>query len=138
MQATRYPLAPTTLEEALEFFSIYHNAHSFLAALRWPDGARCPICSSPNVRYLANYRRFQCMSSHARRQFTMKSGTVMQDSAIPIEKWAIAFWCELNLDDTQSSYSLHRVLNLRQATAWHMQRRIKTALANRSLAELPK
>jgi hypothetical protein len=132
---------PTTLAEAVRFFAIHHNAHSFLSHLRWPDGVFCPHCLSRSVRYLANYQRFQCMSDHPARQFTIKTGSEMEDSAIPIEKWAVVFWCEANLMPSPSSYAIHRALRLRQPTAWRMVKRAKAALRNgfpnKSLAESP-
>ena len=141
MQLKTEMCEPETLEEARAFFSIHHNAHYFLTSLRWPNGVFCPSCLSANVRYLADYRRYQCMSAHGGRQFTVKTGTVMQSSAVPIEKWAIAFWCEMKLNPPPSSYLLQSILEIRQATVWYMQKRVRTAIcqgmSSKSLAESP-
>src|SRR5687767_887178 len=127
---------PRTLIDAVRYFSDLHIAHQFFANMRWPDGAICPRCGSVSVRYLAKYRRYQCSSKHARRQFTVKVGTIMEDSPLGLDKWAVAFWLEANAKNSISSYEVHRALGVTQKSAWFMQHRIRLAMQNESAEQL--
>src|SRR6266404_9637694 len=104
---------PTTLIEAVRYFTDLDVAQKFFADVRWPDGnVCCPRCGSTNVNFLAKYRRWECREKHARRQFTVKVGTVMEDSPLGLDKWAVAFWLEVNAKNSISSYELHRALGI--------------------------
>lgn len=118
---------PKNLTEAVLFFSDQHIAHTFFASVRWPDGSTCPRCGSKGVRYLAKYRRYQCNCDHDGRQFTVKTGTIMEDSSLGLDKWAVAFWLEANAKNSVSSYEVHRALGITQKSAWFMQHRIRLA-----------
>lgn len=128
--------APRTLVEAVRYFSDVHVAHTFFAKLRWPNGAVCPRCDSTNVRYLAKYRRYQCCNRHDRRQFTIKTNTIMEDSPLGLDKWAVAFWLEANAKNSISSYEVHRALGITQKSAWFMQHRIRLAMQEQSFVKL--
>jgi transposase-like protein len=128
--------APKTLIEAVQYFSDPHVAHTFFAVLRWPDGTICPRCGSKDVRYMAKYRRFQCAGNHDKRQFTVKTGTIMEDSPISLSKWAVAFWLEANAKNSISSYEVHRALGVTQKTAWFMQQRIRLAMQQGAFRKL--
>jgi transposase-like protein len=78
--------------------------------------------------YNAKYRRFQCNQSHDRRQFTVKTGTVMEDSPLGLDKWAAGFWLEVNAKNSISSYEIHRALGITQKSAWFMLHRIRLAV----------
>src|SRR5207302_142430 len=85
--------APKTLREAILFFADYENCHKAVTAIRWPDGiVRCPTCGSDHVTYLASQRRWKCYAKHAKPQFSLKVGTIFEDSAIGLEKWLPALW----------------------------------------------
>jgi hypothetical protein len=127
----------TTLVEAVRYFSDLDVAHQFFADLRWPDGqVCCPNCGSVNVKFLAKYRRWECYEKHPRRQFTVKVGTIMEDSPIGLDKWAVAFWLEVNAKNSISSYELHRALGLTQKTTWFMLHRIRLAVQTNSFVKL--
>src|SRR5690349_21416756 len=112
---------PKTLVEAVRYFSDLDIAHAFFANVRWPNGqVCCPNCGSTNVKFLANYRRWECHEKHPRRQFTVKVGTIMEDSPLGLDKWAVAFWLEVNAKNSISSYELHRALGITQKSAWFM------------------
>jgi transposase-like protein len=130
------PSDPKTLLEAVQYFSDLHVAHSFFANLRWPDGTVCPHCGSRDVRYLAEYRRFQCSKKHPKRQFTVKTGTIMEDSPLSLTKWAVAFWLEANAKNSISSYEVHRALGITQKSAWFMQQRIRLAMQTGAFRKL--
>ena len=128
--------SPRTLIEAVQFFSDMDTAHAYFTQMRWPNGAVCPHCGSTDVKYLAKYRRFQCSKNHDRRQFTLKTGTVMEDSPLGLDKWAVAFWLEVNAKNSISSYEVHRALGVTQKSAWFMQQRVRLAMQSGSVAKM--
>jgi transposase-like protein len=119
---------PTTLQEAIVDFSTPDNCREFLVARRWPDGVTCPRCGSKNVIFQAKYNRWQCGASHDRRQFTAKTGTIMEDSPIGLDKWLAAMWQVVNCKNGVSSYEVHRAIGITQKSAWFMDHRIRYAL----------
>src|SRR5438105_3669354 len=127
---------PQTLLEAVRFFSNLDVAHAYFADMRWPNGAVCPRCGSVEVHYMPKYRRYQCGSNHPRRQFTVKVGTIMEDSPLGLDKWAVGFWLEANAKNSISSYEVHRALGITQKSAWFMQHRIRLAMQNESMSKL--
>lgn len=121
--------APKTLREAILFFADYENCHKAVIAIRWPDGVvRCPTCGSDRVTYLENQRRFKCYGKHPKAQFSLKVGTLFEDSAIGLEKWLPALWLLTNCKNGISSYELARALGVTQKTAWFMLSRLRLAL----------
>lgn len=128
---------PKTLVEAVRYFSDLDVAHAFFRDSRWPEGdVCCPTCGSVEVKYLANYRRWECKEKHPRRQFTVKVGTIMEDSPMGLDKWATAFWLEANAKNSISSYEVHRALGITQKSAWFMQHRIRLALQSGSIGKM--
>jgi transposase-like protein len=120
---------PKTLREAILFFSDYENCHRAVMAIRWPDGVvRCPHCGSENVTYMPSVRRWKCYAKHAKAQFSLKVGTIFEDSAIGLEKWLPALWLITTCKNGISSYELARALGVTQKTAWFMLSRLRLAL----------
>jgi transposase-like protein len=119
---------PKTLQEAVLYFNDPDNCISYLVARRWPNGVICPNCGSTKVSYLESVRRWQCSSHHDQRQFTLKTGTIMEDSPIRIDKWMIAMWLVLNCKNGISSYEIGRALGMSQKSAWHLMHRVRYAL----------
>jgi transposase-like protein len=119
---------PTTLQEAIVYFSSPDNCRSFLVARRWPNGVECPRCGSKSVIFQPKYNRWQCGASHDRRQFTAKTGTIMEDSPIGLDKWLMAMWQVVNSKNGISSYEVHRAIGITQKSAWFMDHRIRFAL----------
>nr|MBA2251896.1 transposase [Nitrospirales bacterium] len=79
---------PQTLVEAINYFSDRDRALACMTSIRWPDGhVICPRCSSAEVTFLANARVWKCRVAHAQQKFSIKVGTIMEDSPIPLEKW---------------------------------------------------
>jgi transposase-like protein len=118
-----------TLIEAVTFFSDYENCLKFMTELRWPDGVvRCPRCESDHVVYLANARKWKCYGKHEKPTFTLKTGTVFEDSPIALGKWIVAAWQVVNCKNGISSWELHRALGVTQKTAWFMLHRIRLAM----------
>lgn len=119
---------PKTLQEAVIYFNDLDNCISYLVARRWPNGVICPTCGSTKVSYLKSVRRWQCSSRHTQRQFTLKTGTVMEDSPLGIDKWMVAIWLGLNCKNGISSYEVARGLGISQKSAWHMMHRVRFTL----------
>jgi transposase-like protein len=121
--------APETLVEAVRFFADPDVCLSFLAGLRWPDGnVACPTCGSQHVTFLKNQRRWKCYERHPRPQFSIKVGTIFEDSPIPLEKWLPAVWMIVNDKNGISSYEIGRALGITQKSAWFMMHRIRVAM----------
>ncbi len=121
--------APKTLRDAILFFAEYENCRKAVEAIRWPDGVvSCPSCGSERVTYLATQRRYKCYAKHPKAQFSLKVGTIFEDSAIGLEKWLPALWLLTTCKNGISSYELARALGVTQKTAWFMLSRLRLAL----------
>ena len=119
---------PITFQDAIVYFSDPENCKDYVVARRWPNGVTCPSCGSPNVAYLSSGRKWQCNSRHPKRQFSLKTGTVYEDSPLGMDKWPMATWMVTNCKNGISSYELHRDLGVTQKTAWFMLHRIRLAM----------
>lgn len=119
---------PNTLQEAIIYFSNPDNCRAYLVARRWPNGVTCPRCGSQRVIFQPKYNRWQCGANHPLRQFTSKTGTVMEDSPIGLDKWLTAMWQIVNCKNGISSYEVHRAIGVTQKTAWFLDHRIRFAL----------
>jgi transposase-like protein len=120
-----------TLQEAIIYFSKGDNAFNYLKKLRWPNGACCPDCRSKEVAFLKARKIWQCRS--CRRQFSVKVGTIFEDSQLPLAKWFAAMWMVANAKNGISSYEVHRALGVTQKTAWFMLHRIRRAMEKGSI-----
>ena len=119
---------PKTLQQAIQFFGDYENCRQFMIAVRWEDGkVRCPYCDSDRVTYLEKARLYRCYGRHPRQKFSLKIGTVFEDSPIGLDKWLPAVWLLVNCKNGVSSYEIHRALGVTQKTAWFMLHRIRLA-----------
>ena len=128
---------PKTLQEAIVHFSDFEKCQKFIAELRWADGkVRCPYCGSDKVTYLANARLWKCYEKHAKAKFSLKVGTIMEDSALGIDKWLTAMWLIVNCKNGISSCEIARDLGITQKSAWHMAHRIRFALHHGSFEKL--
>ena len=106
---------PTTLIEAVRYFSNDEIAMNFMATLRWPDGiVVCPTCGSDEVRFLSTRKLWECKSKHARRQFSIKVGTIFEDSPLGLDKWLPAVWMIANDKNGISSAELGRAVGVTQ------------------------
>jgi transposase-like protein len=122
---------PKTLQQAIQYFGEYENCRQFMIAFRWEDGiVRCPICGSEKVTYLENARLYKCNAKHPRQKFSLKVGTVFEDSPIGLDKWLPAAWKLSNCKNGISSYELARAIGVTQKTAWFMLHRIRLAMTD--------
>jgi hypothetical protein len=128
---------PQTLIEAIRYFTDPDTCHAFMVTLRWPDGVvRCPTCGSDNVGFLKPRRLFQCKTKHPRQQFSVKVGTIFEDSPIGLDKWLCAMWMIANDKNGISSYEVSRDLGVTQKTAWFLMHRIRLAMQSGSIDKL--
>lgn len=120
---------PTTLQEAILYFSDFERCRQFMVNLRWPDGkVHCPECRSDRVIYLEKVRVWKCYGKHDRPKFSLKTGTIFEDSPLGLDKWLPALWLIVNCKNGISSLELARDLGVTQKTAWFMAHRLRFAL----------
>src|SRR2546421_4138330 len=129
--------SPKTLQQAIQYFATYENCRQFMIAIRWADGKiRCPQCGADKVTYLEKARLYRCYGAHPRQKFSLKVGTIFEDSPIPLEKWLPTVWLLTNCKNGISSYELGRALGVTQKTAWFMLHRVRKALQTGTLVKL--
>lgn len=128
---------PKTLLEAIEYFSDEQVCIDAVALMRWTDGqAACPDCGSKNPYYLASQKRWKCRNGSCGRQFSVKVGTIFEDSPISLKKWLPAMWLICNCKNGISSYEIARDLGVTQKTAWFMLQRLRLALKDGNESKL--
>ena len=99
---------PETLVEAVKYFAIPANCLSYMVATRWPNGVTCPTCGSKKVHFDKTRMGWRCTGKHALRKFTLKTGTIFEDSPIGLDKWLPAVWLITGAKNGISSWELHR------------------------------
>ena len=128
---------PKTLQQAIQHFSDEKNCREFMISMRWLDGnVRCPRCGSEKVTWLEKAKLYFCPVKHEKQKFSLKVGTIFEDSPISLEKWLPAMWLLCNAKNGISSYELHRALGVTQKTAWFMLHRIRLAMKNKSMLKI--
>ena len=105
---------PQTLSEAIKFFDDPVNCREYMVARRWAGGVVCPHCGSKNVVFYEKYNRWHCREKHHAPQFTLKTGTIFEDSPIPLGKWLTAMWMIVNCKNGVSRHELHRAIGVTQ------------------------
>jgi transposase-like protein len=126
---------PNSLLEVIRYFSDPDVCIEFVAALRWMDGvAQCPHCQAKNAGFLKTRRIWKCRE--CRKQFSVKTGTIFEESPIALDKWLMAIWLVVNCKNGISSYEIARDLKVTQKSAWFMLHRIRLALRKGSWAKL--
>jgi transposase-like protein len=119
---------PKTLQDAILYFADADNCLNYLVERRWKDGVRCPRCGSKNVGFVASRRIWQCKTRHDHAQFSIKTGTIFEDSPITLGKWLLAMWMLANCKNGISSYEISRATGISQKSSWFMLQRIRLAL----------
>jgi transposase-like protein len=128
--------SPKTLQQAILYFANEDNCLKYMVDHRWPKGVVCPTCGRKDVSWLANQRKWQCKSAHAKRQFSAKVGTIFEDSPLGLDKWLPAVWMIVSAKNGISSYEIHRALGVTQKTAWFMLHRIREAMKSGSFFKM--
>ncbi len=120
---------PKTLQDAIIYFASPDNCIDYLAARRWKGSVPvCPTCASKDVSFVASRRVWQCKTRHPKAQFSIKVGTIFEESPIGLDKWLTAMWMVANCKNGVSSYEIARDLGVTQKTAWFMLHRIRLAM----------
>jgi transposase-like protein len=126
---------PKTLQDAIRYFSDEQTCIDTVASLRWPDGKpTCPACGKQEHYYLASQRRWKCKECW--KQFSVKVGTIFEDSAVKLDKWLTALWMLVNCKNGVSSYEVAKAIGVTQKTAWFMLHRLRKALQDESIEKL--
>lgn len=126
--------SPNTLMGAINYFADIDIATAFLAGIRWPDGVECPNCQDKNVAFVKSRRVWQCKA--CRKQFSVKVGSIFEDSPIQLSHWLPAMWMLVNCRNGISSYEIARDLGVTQKTAWFMLHRLRLAIHAKSFDKL--
>jgi transposase-like protein len=119
---------PQTLVEAVRYFADPQVAFGFMVQLRWPNGVKCPRCQCEDVRFISTRKLWECKHCTEKKQFSVRVGTIFEDSALPLDKWLAAIWMIVNAKNGVSSYEVHRSIGVTQKTAWFMLQRIRLAM----------
>lgn len=123
---------PKSLMEAIRHFSDPDVCLEFIASLRWINGVVCPHCQSHEVGFLKTRRIWKCRAKECRKQFSVRTGSILEESPIGLDKWLMAIWLIVNCKNGISSYEIARDLKITQKTAWFLSHRIRLALRNGS------
>ncbi len=128
---------PSDLRNAIVYFNDVEHCREFMVELRWPDGkVKCPRCGSEHVLWIAKERVWKCYGKHDHAKFSLKTGTIFEDSPIALEKWLPAAWLIINCKNGISSYELARDLKVTQKSAWFMLHRIRLAMQSGTFEKL--
>jgi ISXO2-like transposase domain/Transposase zinc-ribbon domain len=119
---------PKTLTQAITYFQDADNCLNYLAARRWRSGVICPTCGRTDAAFVPSRRYWQCKTRHPKAQFSVKTGTILEDSALGLEKWLPVMWMVANCKNGVSSWEIHRSLGVTQKTAWFMLHRIRLGM----------
>ncbi len=117
---------PTSLIEAASRFADPEFAFAYLVAQRWPGKVACPRCGTIDPHFIKSRKLWRCAG--CKQQFSVRTGTILEDSPIPVGKWLIAIWVMANSKNGVSSCELARTLGITQKSAWHLVHRIRLAM----------
>jgi transposase-like protein len=120
--------SPKTLTDAIRYFSTSDNCREYIVSRRWPNGVICPTCGSQGVYFDKTLNGWKCKTKHPRQKFTLKTGTIFEDSPIGFDKWLPVVWMVANCKNGVSSWEIHRAIGVTQKTAWFMLHRIRLAM----------
>jgi len=124
---------PQTLQQVIQHFSDEQVSIDAVAKMRWPDGVECPACSAKEPYWIKTQKRWKCRD--CRRQFSVKLGTIFEDSPIPLQKWLPALWMLVNCRNGVSSYEIARDLGISQKAAWFVLHRLRLVLQSGSITK---
>lgn len=126
---------PNTLQQAIKHFSDEMTCINLVASLRWADGQPvCPKCEFTGTSFLSTRKIWKC--KNCKKQFSVKVGTIFEDSPIGLDKWLTAMWLIVNAKNGISSYEIHRAIGVTQKSAWFMLHRIRLAMESGSIVKL--
>jgi transposase-like protein len=118
--------SPKTLLEAIQYFSDEQVCIDAVAEMRWPDGPICPECATAEPYYIKTQKRWKCRE--CRIQFSVKKGSIFEDSALSLTKWMPVLWLLVNCKNGISSYEVAKAIGVTQKSAWFMLHRLRLVL----------
>jgi transposase-like protein len=121
---------PQTLLEAVRHFADLDVCTEFVAKLRWPNGPYCSRCGCTEYSYLTTRRLWKCKA--CKKQYSVKLGTIFEDSPLGLDKWLPAIWLVANSKNGISSHELGRSLGITQKSAWFVLHRVRLAMQTES------
>lgn len=122
------------LLEAIRYFSDPMVCLETVSKAKWPNGPECPRCQGKKLSFLTTRLMWTCLG--CRKQFSVKVGTIFEDSAIGLDKWLTAMWLLANCKDGISSYELAKDVRVTQRSAWFMLQRIRHAMHTGSINKM--
>jgi transposase-like protein len=126
---------PNTLQEAIIYFSDPDRAFQCALNIRWANGVvACPRCGSERHAFIKTRKIWQCYG--CKKQFSLKVGTIFEDSPLGLDKWMCAYWLLSNSKNGISSCELARSIGITQKSAWHMLHRIRKTMHDDSVTRL--
>src|SRR5665213_991142 len=114
------------LQDAIRYFSEPLTCLEAVSKAKWPNGPECPRCQGKKLSFLKTRLMWTCLE--CRKQFSVKVGTIFEDSAIGLDKWLCALWMIANCKNGISSYEIGKDLGVTQKSAWFMLHRIRYAM----------
>lgn len=125
---------PKTLMEVIKYFSDPYTCLKYLIPIRWPNGITCPFCNSTEHSFISTRRVWKCKG--CKKQFSIKVGSIMEDSPLGLDKWLCAIWLIANAKNGISSYEIHRAIGVTQKSAWFLLHRIRLAMKTGTFLKL--
>jgi transposase-like protein len=125
---------PKTLQQVIRYFADEDVCIETVSKMRWPNGPECPACGHKEHYYLKTQRRWKCKECW--KQFSVKVGTIFEESPLGLEKWLTAMWLIANCKNGVSSCEVARDLGITQKSAWFMLHRIRKAMQDGSLVKM--
>ena len=123
---------PKTIQDAIKFFANLDTCLQYLIPMRWPEGITCPHCADTENSFIASRHLWRCKG--CKKQFSIKIGSIMEDSPLGLDKWLVAIWLITNAQNGISSYEIHRALGITQKSAWFLAHRIRLAFETGSFS----
>lgn len=123
-------ITPRTLQQAFQYFTDDKTCVEFVSRMKWGEEGKpyCIKCGSDNVIGLSTRPVFKCREKGCKKQFSIKSGTVFENTNVSLTKWLPAFWMIVNDKNGISSCELGRALGISQPCAWFMLHRLREAV----------
>ena len=126
---------PETLQGVIRYFADDERAFEYMKQVRWPDGiVTCSHCGWPRSSFVSTRKIWRC--KECKKQFSIRLGTIFEDSPIKFDKWIAAAWLIANAKNGISSYEIGRSLGVCQKTGWFMLQRIRLAMQNGSVVKI--
>ena len=121
-----------SLFDLMDAFPDEQSCIDHLRAIRWSKGEFCPLCGCTKIYCFADKKTFKC--GDCRQRFSIKVGTIFQDTKLPLRKWFMAIWLITNHPKGVASTTLAKDLSITQKSAWFVLHRLRHAARTQSFA----